>query len=258
MAESYPKARRLGLRTESILDELLVYDLERKKAHCLNRTAAVVWELADGTRSIEAIAREVAVRAGIGEDPDVVRFCLEQLRRQGLLELPDAPRRASAVSRRALIARLGSAAVVPVVLSVSFPRPSAAQSAGEVGPTGPEGPSGAAGVTGPTGPAGPTGPTGPTGPPGVIGQTGPTGPAGLIPFIAPNLVLGDLGPTGPTGPRGAIGATGPTGPMGPTGPKGPLGEPGPTGPTGPTGPVGDTGPAGSIGPTGPTGPIPVA
>jgi hypothetical protein len=277
MAESYPMARRDGLRTEAILDEVIVYDIEGKKAHCLNRAAATVWELADGTRSIQTIASELARRTGIAEDADVVRFCLEQLRRQRLVEPGDGSSKPSAVSRRALIARLGSAAaVLPAVLSISFPKPSFAQSAGETGPTGP---AGLPGDTGPTGPAGATGPTGPKGAPGVIvGPTGPAGPGGTIPFaapatIGPAAISPEPGPAGPTGPTGIIGPMGPTGPTGPTGPKGPPGDNGPTGPTGatgasflpaaaltsrlalgPTGATGPAGPAGLLGPTGPTGP----
>ena len=38
-----PRARQDELVVEELQDETLVYDLERHKARCLNRTAALVW-----------------------------------------------------------------------------------------------------------------------------------------------------------------------------------------------------------------------
>src|SRR5438128_4525539 len=227
MSDSHPKSRSAGLRCEELLDELLVYDLVAKKAHCLNATAARIFRLSDGTRSVEVLAREVAASSGAPADKDLILFCLEQLARQGLLEKPSvsaaaADRRAT---RRELLRRLGTAAAaLPVVMSISLPTPAFAQSAGPTGPagsTGPTGGGGPQGTTGPTGPAGPTGPTGATGPQGLIGPTGPTGGTPIIAFsIGPT---GATGPTGPTGSAGIIGPTGPTGATGPTGPNGPTG-----------------------------------
>ena len=38
-----PAAREEGLIIQEMADEVLVYDRERYKAHCLNQTAALVW-----------------------------------------------------------------------------------------------------------------------------------------------------------------------------------------------------------------------
>ena len=142
MADFRPAVRRDGFRTESLLDELLVYDLERKKAHCLNGTAAVVYELGDGSRSVAEIARTLAERTGVPADEGLVWFGLDQLRQQGLLDTGAAPPAAPAPgsTRRELMTRLGlAAAVLPAVLSISLPRPASAQlvSPGPTGPTGP-------------------------------------------------------------------------------------------------------------------------
>jgi len=49
--EPLPQARSEDLVIQDIGDEVLVYDLTRHKAHCLNRTAALVWRKCDGTRT---------------------------------------------------------------------------------------------------------------------------------------------------------------------------------------------------------------
>ncbi|MBV9278705.1 MAG: hypothetical protein JOZ41_01360, partial [Chloroflexi bacterium] len=43
-----PRARKNGLIVRELEDEVLVYDLERHRAHCLNRAAGLVWKHADG------------------------------------------------------------------------------------------------------------------------------------------------------------------------------------------------------------------
>ena len=42
-----PEKRRDGLVVTELLDEVLVYDLDRHRAHCLNRTAALVFRHAE-------------------------------------------------------------------------------------------------------------------------------------------------------------------------------------------------------------------
>src|SRR4029079_8939205 len=108
MSTYAPRHRRAHLDTERILDELVVYDRTTHQSHCLNRSAACVWELADGTRSVALIAEALAERCAIPVDEDVVQYCLGQLRALGLLE-PDVEPRPAQISRRALIGRLGTA-----------------------------------------------------------------------------------------------------------------------------------------------------
>jgi hypothetical protein len=178
-------------------DELLVFDLEHNRAHSLNVGASAVWRLCDGRRTIEEINIEAAEALGVDPDMAMTRQALRHLERAGLLEMERTP----ASQRRQLLQKIGWAAVVPFIASVSMPSAAYAQSAGPSGSTGPTGPAGPAGATGPDGP-GPVGATGSTGPAGV---TGPTGDAGV---------------TGSTGPTGSTGEVGDTGPAGPTGPPG--------------------------------------
>ena len=54
--QSAPRARNEGLLVQEMPDELLVYDLVRHKAHCLNQTAAMIWTRCDGKTSVKQMA----------------------------------------------------------------------------------------------------------------------------------------------------------------------------------------------------------
>ncbi|HEX5732519.1 MAG TPA: PqqD family peptide modification chaperone, partial [Blastocatellia bacterium] len=102
---------------EHLADEVLVYDLERDRAHCLNLSAARVWERCDGDHTVREIAREVG-------DEEVVWMAVEQLSRAGLLEEKiKRPGETGGMSRREVIKRIAAAAAigVPVVTSIVAP-----------------------------------------------------------------------------------------------------------------------------------------
>ncbi|HEY1774554.1 MAG TPA: hypothetical protein VGG41_00215 [Solirubrobacteraceae bacterium] len=124
-----PRARSTGILTERLGDELVVYDTVSRSAHCLSADAAAVWELCDGARPTEEIARELDVAV------EVVTRAVAELGDAGLLESAVGAERG--VSRRELTKRfatIGAAAVsAPLVYSVAIPRAAAAMS----GPTGP-------------------------------------------------------------------------------------------------------------------------
>jgi hypothetical protein len=120
-----PSARAEGLVVQDLADETLVYDLERHKAHCLNRTAAAVWRLCDGKRDEAALARLLKEELGTAAAEDVVRLALRDLGRARLLQEPVAAD--SRLSRRRLVQRLGQAVALPLVVSIVSP--TAAQAA---------------------------------------------------------------------------------------------------------------------------------
>jgi hypothetical protein len=120
-----PNAREEGLVVQDLPDETLVYDLERHKAHCLNRMAAAVWRLCDGKRDEAALARLLEKQLGTAAGEDVVRLALRDLGRARLLQEPVAP--LPRLSRRRLIQRLGQAVALPLVVSIVSP--TAAQAA---------------------------------------------------------------------------------------------------------------------------------
>lgn len=81
----YPKARRDGLVLRKLPEELLVYDTETHEAHCLNTTAAFVWQQCDGTKSVSEIADGVRASFETEMDDEVVWLALEDLWKRQLL-----------------------------------------------------------------------------------------------------------------------------------------------------------------------------
>jgi hypothetical protein len=132
MGEHYmPRARRSKLVVRELADETLVYDVEGHRAHCLNRTAALVWGLCDGRSTVSRIAEKAGERLSARVPDEVVRLALEQLADRELLAPGGViPAAGDYVSRRAMMRRLGLAAAValPLVTSVISPTPVMAQS----------------------------------------------------------------------------------------------------------------------------------
>ena len=61
-AAPFARKREGHLVIDELPDEVLVYDLDRHKAHCLNQTAALVWQHCDGKM---AIARWESAQLGV-------------------------------------------------------------------------------------------------------------------------------------------------------------------------------------------------
>jgi hypothetical protein len=125
-----PAARRDGLLIRELPGELLVYDLEHHRAHCLNRTAATVFRHADGTRTAADLALVVAPEAAPEAGVSLVGLALGQLGEAGLLEdvCAEDVFAPPGLSRRELVRRAGIAAalLLPAVASVVAPTPAEA------------------------------------------------------------------------------------------------------------------------------------
>jgi hypothetical protein len=126
-ASSRPVARWTGVVTAEAGGDLLVYDLERHRAHSLNAAAAAVWRRADGSRTPAAIAAAGDPPGGAPLTEDAVRHALAQLGRAALLATPWTD---AGPSRRELLRRAGTAAILalPVVTSITAPTAAHAQS----------------------------------------------------------------------------------------------------------------------------------
>jgi hypothetical protein len=81
-----------GVLEAALPDELLLHVPGDSTASVLNATARAVWELCDGRRSVEAIARELAQRfdAAPGDILTSVRDVVRDLARLQLVVLPVA------------------------------------------------------------------------------------------------------------------------------------------------------------------------
>lgn len=120
--DTNPKARFNGLVVQEMPDEVLVYDLDTNKAHCLNSSAAMVWRSCDGTRSVADIVKEFERSGNGGVSEDFVWLALDQLQENDLLETKLA-KRFSGQSRRQVLKTIGLASIVavPVIASLVAP-----------------------------------------------------------------------------------------------------------------------------------------
>ena len=118
-----PVARKTGLVIQEVPEEVLVYDTETNKAHCLNKTAAMVWRSCDGTRSVSDIAAHVGSLAGESVSDDFVWLAIDQLNSSDLLER-QVEADFNGISRRDVIKRIGLTSVValPVIASLVAPK----------------------------------------------------------------------------------------------------------------------------------------
>jgi len=118
-----PMARQNGLVVQEMPDEVLVYDLDTNKAHCLNQSAARVWRACDGNSSVADIVREFEMNGGGKVSEDFVWLAIDQLSENGLLENEVTPRFAGQ-SRRQVLKTIGLASLValPVISSLVAPQ----------------------------------------------------------------------------------------------------------------------------------------
>jgi hypothetical protein len=125
--KNLPKARQKDLVTRQIPGELLVYDLKRHKAFCLNDTAAVVWKNCNGRRNISELTRLLAGAGRSPVDEKVVWLALDQLEKSNLLH-DNVPRPSGLahLSRRDLI-RIGVVGAITLPLITMVASPVAAQ-----------------------------------------------------------------------------------------------------------------------------------
>jgi hypothetical protein len=123
-AQVLPLARTDQLVVQELPDEVLVYDLERHKAHCLNKTSAMVWKRCDGRTTVAEMTRRLGRELAAPVDDDVVWLALGQLRKFHLLEEGSGGVGVFKVSRRDLVRKyLPAALAVPLILSVPAPTP---------------------------------------------------------------------------------------------------------------------------------------
>lgn len=123
---SNPLARTEGLVIKELADEVLVYDLERDQAHCLNHTAADVWRDCNGRNSTTKIAQALGNKLNHPVDEKIVWLTLDQLGSKHLLDVrPTPPSAMTGIDRRTMMRSLGLAATLalPLISSIVAPTP---------------------------------------------------------------------------------------------------------------------------------------
>ena len=118
-----PLARQNGLVVQEMPDEVLVYDMDTNKAHCLNQSAAFVWKSCDGNNSVMDIVRQFESNGRGKVTEDFVWLAIDQLNENGLLETSAAPK-FHGQSRRQVLKTIGLASMValPVIASLVAPK----------------------------------------------------------------------------------------------------------------------------------------
>ncbi len=118
-----PRARKDGLVVKRLDDEVLVYDLERDKAHSLNSIAAFIWQKCNGRRTVGAVAEALGKEFKVPAEQQTVWLALDQLSKFNLLETKvTRPAGMPQITRRQMM-RIGAAAAfaLPVIVSIVAP-----------------------------------------------------------------------------------------------------------------------------------------
>lgn len=126
---SLPKVRIEDIVVQEFDNEVLIYDLKKNKAFCLNATSAAIWQACDGRRNIAEIIKFVNQKLNSQANEDIIWFSLNQLKKENLLEnVTDLPNNFAGMSRRQAIKKLGISSLVTLPLIATITFPTAAQS----------------------------------------------------------------------------------------------------------------------------------
>jgi hypothetical protein len=119
-----PKARSEDLLVREVRNETLVYDLKRDKAHCLNRTASMIWKRCNGQRTVNDLRKVLTKDFETPVNRQVIELGLHKLQQLHLIGRPSSGSTWSTRrSRREVMKKLGGAAlfVLPMVTTIVAP-----------------------------------------------------------------------------------------------------------------------------------------
>jgi hypothetical protein len=131
-----PKSRKENLVVQELDGEFLIYDLNKNKALCLNKTSALVWQACDGKRTIADISDAVGRQLNSQVNEDIVWLALDQLSKEDLVEKQtETSDNFNGLSRREVIRKVGLASLIalPVITSLVTPVAAAASSCNNAG-----------------------------------------------------------------------------------------------------------------------------
>ena len=129
--EKMPQARRTGLIIQEVDGEILIYDQNTNKAHCLNQTAAKVWKYCDGETTLAEACTALSSDLDTAVDEKLVWYAVDQFSKDNLLEkgIEQPAFIIAGMNRRQMVRTLGLAAVIAVPLVTSIVAPTPAQAA---------------------------------------------------------------------------------------------------------------------------------
>jgi hypothetical protein len=127
MLNTNPISRRSNVVVQDLENEVLIYDSNLDRAFCLNRTAALVYQLCDGTRTIAEVSRRMSDRLRNPVSEDFVYLALDELRKNDLLENgTDYVSPFAGMARRQAVRRIGLASMIALPMISSLISPIAA------------------------------------------------------------------------------------------------------------------------------------
>lgn len=126
-----------GLKNNIIIQELdkelLLYDLSRNKAFCLNETAMIVWNLCDGENSVKDIRRKTGKKLKTVVPEEIIWLVLDRLKSEQLLSNHrEITPKFNGLSRREAIKQVGLSTMIalPVITALVAPIAASAASPG--------------------------------------------------------------------------------------------------------------------------------
>lgn len=131
-----PKGRSEQLIVQPLDGEVLVYDLDRHKAHCLSPIAATVWKNCNGIRTVAELADMTNCELDAPLRERLVLHILDELAGRHLLLEPEKVLDNVGVSRRKVMKDLvlgmgvaaGAGLTLPLIKSIVVPTPAQASS----------------------------------------------------------------------------------------------------------------------------------
>ena len=131
--QSNPRKTKIDMIAEEVHSEVVLYDKERNRAHCLNRTAAFVREQCDGKTPVSEIIARAHAQLDLTEAEGVVMLALNELSKAGLIEGDLAiEAKRNGFTRRAVARKImllgASPLVLPFVSSIVVPTAARAKS----------------------------------------------------------------------------------------------------------------------------------
>ena len=114
-----PVARKSEIFAENLPEEVILYDKALDRVHCLNKTAAAIWENSDGNKTVDDLVRVVEAKCGGSANRELVLQALEELEVAGLMETGNSVGSSAGLpSRREAVGKMvmaGSALIATIV-----------------------------------------------------------------------------------------------------------------------------------------------
>ena len=110
---NYPLSRQDNIVIQELQNEILIYDLTKNKALCLNQTSAMIWQECDGTKSVTEISQILSKKLKSNVSEDIVWLALNQFKNDNLLTQSEQfTTPLDGLTRREVVKRIGFASMV--------------------------------------------------------------------------------------------------------------------------------------------------